>query len=194
MEEVRKPLVVEQYNLFMGGVDNGDQLLSYYEYSHRTLKWWRRGFFHLLDVAIVNAYIMYLSTPCSGRRLTHKEFRLQLAQELLMETTELVNSHGHRPSLILLPTVSQGGTFPVKLSPLLLGNDSSRNMLFAVGREEVAASPPPSNASSVTCQCAWYLVLSCTIQKHTQNAIYKLFIICYLYLSKVTFYVYPYSL
>ena len=96
VEEVRKPLVIEQYNLFMGGVDNGDQLLSYYGYSHRTLKWWRRGFFHLVDVAIVNAYIMYLSTPCSGRRLTHKEFRVQLAKELLMETTELVDDHGRR--------------------------------------------------------------------------------------------------
>ena len=38
VEEVRKPLVIEQYNLFMDGVDNGVQLLSYYGYSHRTLK------------------------------------------------------------------------------------------------------------------------------------------------------------
>ena len=39
MEEVRKPVVVERYNEFMGGVDTGDQLLSYYGFSHRTLKW-----------------------------------------------------------------------------------------------------------------------------------------------------------
>ena len=30
VEEVCKPVVVEQYNEFMGGVDTGDQLLSYY--------------------------------------------------------------------------------------------------------------------------------------------------------------------
>ena len=35
---VRKPVVVERYNEFMGGVDTGDQLLSYYGFSHRTLK------------------------------------------------------------------------------------------------------------------------------------------------------------
>ena len=86
MEEVRKPVVVERYNEFMGGVDTGDQLLSYYGFSHRTLKWWRRAFFHLIEVAIVNAYIMYLTTPCEGWRLTHKEFRIQLAKELLMDT------------------------------------------------------------------------------------------------------------
>ena len=48
VEEVHKPVVVEQYNEFMGGVDTGDQLLSYYGISHCTLKWWRRAFFHLI--------------------------------------------------------------------------------------------------------------------------------------------------
>ena len=42
----------------------------------------------MIEVAIVNAYIMYLTTPCEGRRLTHKEFRIQLAKELLMDTVD----------------------------------------------------------------------------------------------------------
>ena len=63
VEEVRKPVVVERYSEFMGGVDTGDQLLLYYGFSHRTLKWWRRAFFHLIEVATMNAYIMYLATP-----------------------------------------------------------------------------------------------------------------------------------
>ena len=29
-EDVRKPVMIEQYNKFMGGVDKSDQLLSYY--------------------------------------------------------------------------------------------------------------------------------------------------------------------
>ena len=63
-EEVRKPVMVEEYNKFIGGVDKSDQLLLYYGFSHRTVKWWRRAFFHLLDLAIVNAYILYSnSTP-----------------------------------------------------------------------------------------------------------------------------------
>ena len=55
VEETRKPVVIERYNEFMGGVDLADQLLLYYGFSHRTLKWWWRAFFHLLEVAIVNA-------------------------------------------------------------------------------------------------------------------------------------------
>ena len=58
-EEVMKAKAVEEYNQHMGGVDKSDQLLSYYGFSHRTVKWWRRAFFHLLDLSVVNAYILY---------------------------------------------------------------------------------------------------------------------------------------
>lgn len=98
-EDILKPLVVEEYNRHMGGVDTGDQLQSYYGFSHRTVKWWRRLFFHLIDLAIVNAYILYLMSPCSGMRLTHAQFRIELAKELLMETVSSVEevAVGHPP-------------------------------------------------------------------------------------------------
>ena len=82
-EDVRKPVMIEQYNKYMGGVDKSDQLLSYYGLSHRTVKWWRRAFFHLLDLAIVNAYIMYSEAPHTGRPLTHEQFRIELSKGLL---------------------------------------------------------------------------------------------------------------
>ena len=85
-EDIRKPSVIEEYNKYMGGVDKGDQLLSYYGFTHRTVKWWRRAFFHLLDVAIVNAYILYTISPHTGHRLNHEHFRIELAKELLADT------------------------------------------------------------------------------------------------------------
>ena len=50
-----------------GGIDKGNQLETYYGFSHHTLKWWRWFFFHLIEMAIVNAYILYLMTPCSDK-------------------------------------------------------------------------------------------------------------------------------
>jgi len=38
MEEVSKPAVIQEYNTYMGGVDKGDQLVSYYPFSHSTVK------------------------------------------------------------------------------------------------------------------------------------------------------------
>ena len=39
---MQKPIVVEEYN--MGGVDQSDQMLAYYGFTLRTVKWWRRAF------------------------------------------------------------------------------------------------------------------------------------------------------
>ena len=63
-EEILKPLVVEEYNKHMGGVHTGSQLQSHYGFAHCTIKWWWQLFFHLIDLAIVNAYILYLMSPC----------------------------------------------------------------------------------------------------------------------------------
>ena len=42
-EEIQKPVMVEKYNMYMGGVDKSDQLLSYYGFNHKTMKWWKRA-------------------------------------------------------------------------------------------------------------------------------------------------------
>ena len=52
IEEVQKPTMVEKYNMYMGGVDKGDQLMSYYGFSHHTVKWWRRAFFICLRMPL----------------------------------------------------------------------------------------------------------------------------------------------
>ena len=43
-EVVQKPKCIVEYNRHMGGVDLSDQMVSYYSFSHRTVKWWRRFF------------------------------------------------------------------------------------------------------------------------------------------------------
>lgn len=89
-EEISKPKTIEENSQLMGGVDTGDQLQYYYGFFHCTLKWWRRLFFHLVGMAIVNLYILYLIAPTTGKKLTHAQFRVQLTKQLLMEsaTTE----------------------------------------------------------------------------------------------------------
>lgn len=79
-EEVQKPSIIVEYNTYMGGVDQVDQMLSYYGFSHRTIKWWRRAFFHLFDLSVVNAYILYHE---NGGKLTHEQFRVELARQLI---------------------------------------------------------------------------------------------------------------
>ena len=42
----------------MKGVDLSNQFISYYELNRKTIKWWKGIFFHLLDKAIANSFII----------------------------------------------------------------------------------------------------------------------------------------
>ncbi len=106
-EMVEKPTAIVEYNRFIGGVDLADQLLSYYGFGHRTVRWWRRAFFFLFDMAVVNSYILYtLQNPDRRRRLSHEQFRVQLAPNLLQVSGEPVvprvhhgpNHHSQQPA------------------------------------------------------------------------------------------------
>ncbi len=44
-----KPKVVEDYNQHMLGVDKLDQLVRYYSFVRKSIKWWRKVFFWWLS-------------------------------------------------------------------------------------------------------------------------------------------------
>ena len=71
-------------------MDKSDQLVTYYGFYHHSKKWWKQGFFHLADVSLVNAYLTYCKVT-TGRRLTHMEFRLEMAEGLI-ERSEAVHA------------------------------------------------------------------------------------------------------
>jgi hypothetical protein len=54
----------------MGHVVNADRMANSYMASRRTWKWTKKLFFHLLDVDIVNSYILLSS--CGGKK-SHTE-------------------------------------------------------------------------------------------------------------------------
>jgi hypothetical protein len=67
-----KPLIVEDYNRHMGYVDKGDRMANSYSVSRCTWKWTKKLFFHLLDLAILNSYILLSS--CGGKKISHRDF------------------------------------------------------------------------------------------------------------------------
>ena len=70
-----KPLVMHEYNHYMLRVDKLDQLMAYYSFLHKSIKWWRKVLFCMLEVVAVNAYIIYQDTNKGNtHRLTHLQF------------------------------------------------------------------------------------------------------------------------
>lgn len=65
----------------MGFVDKFDHLKSIYTVDRKSKKWWHRIFFHFLDVAVINSYILHKMLTYSEID-TAKQFRLTLLYEL----------------------------------------------------------------------------------------------------------------
>ena len=68
----------------MGGVDLADQHFCYYSVERKNMKWWRKIFWRLHDIAIINAAVIYranMSTSIS-KPLTNLQFRLKLVHSL----------------------------------------------------------------------------------------------------------------
>ncbi|XP_043463998.1 piggyBac transposable element-derived protein 4-like [Leptopilina heterotoma] len=52
------PDIIKDYNQHLGYVDKADMLKSLYEIDRKSKKWWHRLFWHLLDVAVTNAFVI----------------------------------------------------------------------------------------------------------------------------------------
>ena len=53
------PVAVAKYNAIMGGVDRFDQLRGCYAIGRRSVKWWHRILFYLIDLAVMNSVTKY---------------------------------------------------------------------------------------------------------------------------------------
>jgi len=67
-----KPAIVADYIRHMGHVDNAHRMANSYTASCQTWKWMKKLFFLLLDLAIVNSYILLSS--CGGKKISHRDF------------------------------------------------------------------------------------------------------------------------
>ena len=85
-----KPVVVDRYNHCMNGVDRADQYTVYYSFIRKTVKLWRKVCFWLLEVALVNSYILYKSN--TNRPMSHREFRLSVIRHLASPQIQAVPS------------------------------------------------------------------------------------------------------
>ncbi|CAG9118015.1 hypothetical protein JYU34_008976 [Plutella xylostella] len=85
-KEVFCPKAIADYTLYMGGVDHFDHFRSSYPTGRKSRKFWMRLFFFMLDAAIINSYIIYL-TKHPQRVSSHRDFRLRLARALIGDFT-----------------------------------------------------------------------------------------------------------
>ena len=72
--------LVERYKWHISYVDNSDRMTNSYSMRWRTFKWTIKLFFHLLDLTILNSWILLSSC---GAKYTHRDFRRLLVKKWL---------------------------------------------------------------------------------------------------------------
>ena len=93
------PEAVSLYNKYMGGVDMADAMRRVYTCTRKSKhKWYMRLFWFLLDTCVVNAYILQKESPNHTKRISHLNFVVELAQQLIEQN----DSRGNvgRPPLV----------------------------------------------------------------------------------------------
>ena len=56
---VKQPKIFKTYNMKMNAVDRSDQILSALSTPLKCVQWWKTLFFPLIDIAVVNSFILF---------------------------------------------------------------------------------------------------------------------------------------
>ncbi len=80
---LEKPQVVNDYNINMRLVDKKDQVVASAECARKTMRWYKKFFFHILDLVLYNSNV--LMNELKGTKESRVAFCTELARELIIQ-------------------------------------------------------------------------------------------------------------
>lgn len=172
-QPIRKPEVVQEYNKHMGGVDLSDQLMQYNCYTRRTLKYYKKLFFHLHHLAAVQGFIIYKKTTNNTPVLLHRQFIHHLVKDLLLkgsETTEIQRpvSSGRRSADANDISRLTGRHFPSFIAPKPGAKKDKPTRRCEVCKERAGATGRVETRYCCEhCQCTPLCIIPCFQIYHT---------------------------
>lgn len=97
---VPKPLLIHDYNAGMLGVDKSDQMIGYYNVLMRSVRWWKTLFFHCIDIACVNSFILFQAHRASRSEIPELERKAEYDHLAFREelVRQIFNLDGAKPA------------------------------------------------------------------------------------------------
>ncbi|XP_069802761.1 piggyBac transposable element-derived protein 4-like [Dendropsophus ebraccatus] len=88
-----KPVCIQAYNKFMGGVDLNDQILKPYSAMRKGKVWYKKLAVHFVQLALYNSFVIYRKAGHPGTYLEYQEkvIKILLLGEELGETSASSN-------------------------------------------------------------------------------------------------------
>ncbi|XP_045459219.1 piggyBac transposable element-derived protein 4-like [Melitaea cinxia] len=78
-----KPKEVDKYNKYMSGVDRSDQIINYYSSPRKTIRWYKKVLFHIVDTAVWNSYYIYKKYVKKDNKYEYITYRDELIKKLI---------------------------------------------------------------------------------------------------------------
>ena len=78
----RKPNCIIDYNEYMGGVDLSDRKIYHVSAERPTRRYWKKIFFNLLDMALLNSYELYRANTDAARCKSRRDFLCAVVESL----------------------------------------------------------------------------------------------------------------
>lgn len=130
----RKPEIISFYNLSKGGVDTADQLCGEYNVARNTKRWPMVVFYGLLNVAGINAAIIFSSQQptVQNRRTFLKQLGLELVKEHLRDRA----SNTHLPIATRVNARKFAGLPAEDTEPTLGSTNTRRDCAFCTKRRK----------------------------------------------------------
>lgn len=77
----KKPLCVIDYNAQMGAIDRSDMMISSVDSTRKTIKWYKKLFFHTLDLCMLNAHALYCTQ--NAKKVPFPKFHREVIRQIL---------------------------------------------------------------------------------------------------------------
>jgi hypothetical protein len=93
-ESIINPECIIEYNNKMGAIDKADMQVSFVGCARKSLKWYKKVFFHLIDLSLYNSYVMFQVK--TGEKPSFSDFRLKIV-------TQIIEQYAKKPSTMPRP-------------------------------------------------------------------------------------------
>ncbi|XP_072001791.1 piggyBac transposable element-derived protein 4-like [Engystomops pustulosus] len=121
-ERVNKPVCIQEYNQFMGGVDLSDQLMQPYSAIRKSRVWYKKIVVYLTQVALCNAFALY---KVAGHTETFLGFQEIIIKKLIF------GDEGEGSSSSGISRIVPGQHFPGVIPPTEKKGDHKKGVASA---------------------------------------------------------------
>lgn len=83
-----RPSMVHIYDQKMDAVDRHNEMVENNKVPFKTLKWWKKLILHIINLSIVNSYIIYKECCKAATPMLQRNFRRKLVEQLIQTSGE----------------------------------------------------------------------------------------------------------